>query len=342
VPARASAIRSLLDAADREVRDRELGHAEKEGLKASLDRAEAFFRDGFSAEGTHGLAIFASEPEGLFEVVRLPRSAGSRINIGTAPLIEPLTRVDERECWAVVLVSRADGRLLRGSSQRLVEIEVLDDDVHGQHEQGGWSQSRYERSVDLDAARHVERVLDALVRSDREAPFDHLLIGTPDETWGFVERHLPPDVRERLVGRLAGVDVSVSTTDEILAAARPRMLEHARRHERALLDRLSDARGVNGRASVSLREVLDSLVQRRVEALLVDDRFSAPGSACAACGWLGADGSSCPVDGTALEHVDDITEQAVEAALTQSAEVVYIREHEDLKQYGGIAALQRF
>jgi peptide subunit release factor 1 (eRF1) len=341
-PARASAIRSLLDEAMREIRDRELGHAEQRALRASAQRAEAYFRDAFSAEGAHGLALFASEPDDLFEVVRLPRSAGTRVCISTRPLIEPLTRVDDREGWAVVLASRADGRVLRGSAQRLAEVAVLDEDVHGQHQQGGWSQPRYERSVDREAAQHVERVLATLLRSDAENRFDRLLIGAPDEVFGFVERHLPPDVRDRFAGRLAGLDVAVSTPDDVLAAATPIMREDARRRERQLLDRLSDALGERGRASASLSEVLDALVQRRVEALLVDDGFSAPGAACPACGWLGPSGERCPVDGTALEQVGDITEQAVEAALTQSAEVVFVRQHEDLGAYGGIAALQRF
>jgi peptide chain release factor subunit 1 len=340
-PARASAIRSLLDNAEREIRDHELTHAEQQALRGSVERLEAFFRDDFSAEGAHGLAIFSSEPDGLFEVIRLPRPIDTRICISTTPLIEPLTRAEERECWAVVLVSRSAGRVLRGSSQRLVEVAEVDDDVHGQHQQGGWSQPRYERSVDQEAGQHVERVLATLVRSDRENPFDRLLIATPDEVWGFVERHLPPDVRDRVAGRVS-VDVGLATPDDVLTAARPIMLDDARQRERALLDRLSNALGTDGRASASLREVLDALVQRRVEALLVADGFAAPGSACPACGWLGASGERCPVDGTELQQVEDITEQAVEAALTQSAQVVFVRQHEDLGAYGGIAALQRF
>lgn len=341
-PARASAIRSLLDATERAVHDVDgLSHDEGQALRQSLERVEGYFRDDFSADGAHGLAIFASEPQGLFEVVRLPRPIASGVVISDAPQIEPLTRVEERECWALVLVSRADGRLLRGSSRRLVEIADLDEYVHGQHDQGGLSQSRYQRRVDQQAARHIQRVLTALERSDRETPFDRLLVAAPDEDFPFVEHHLPPHVRSRFAGRI-NVDVGVATPDDVLAAALPVMLEDARRRERALLDRLADALGMDGRASASLPKVLDALVQRRVETLLLDDGFSAPGLTCPTCGWLGTTADGCPIDGASVEAVDDITERAVEVALMQSADVVFVREHDDLGPLGGIAALQRY
>lgn len=341
-PARSSAIRSLLSEADREVRDCEgLSHDEQQALRASVQRLEAFFRDEFSAEGAHAVAVFSCEPEGLFEVVRLPHPTDQRVVVGAAPHIEPLTRIGAPERWAIVLASRSHGRLLRGSADGLVEVADLDEDVHGQHDQGGWSQARYERSVDQEAGEHIERVLSAVARSHAREPIDRLAIAAPDETYAFAERHLDPRLRERLAGRV-DADLSDATPEHVLEAARPLMLKDARRRERELLDRHSDALGIEGRAAGSLPDVLDALVQRRVAVLLVADGFAAPGVACPSCGWLGADGERCPVDGTELARCDDITERAIEAAVRQSAQTHFVRHHDDLATHGGIAALLRF
>ena len=43
------------------------------------------------------------------------------------------------------LVNRKLARILRGSRERLEEVAYITDDVHGWHDQGGWSQARYQR-----------------------------------------------------------------------------------------------------------------------------------------------------------------------------------------------------
>jgi hypothetical protein len=66
-PARASAIRSLLNEAARVVRDTDgLGDDERAALEADLQRLEAFFADEFSAEKVHGVAIFCATEADLF------------------------------------------------------------------------------------------------------------------------------------------------------------------------------------------------------------------------------------------------------------------------------------
>src|SRR4051794_3265611 len=73
-PARATAARSLLDDADRRVRERDgLSHEEKVGLRASIDRAREYLENDLTANGTRAVAVFAAESAGLFEALKLPR-----------------------------------------------------------------------------------------------------------------------------------------------------------------------------------------------------------------------------------------------------------------------------
>ena len=344
-PARATQVRSLLDQADRRIREMEgLSHQDRLDLARSLERAQELLRGQLDAEGAHGVALFASEPAGLFETVKLPRSVESRVAIDRSPLVGPLAGLERRERWCVALVSRRDARVFRGSADGLRERESLRDEVHGQHDQGGWSQARYQRSVEKEKDDHLRRAADALLRHFKREPFERLVVGGPTEVVADFESKLHTYVSERLAGRIE-VDVETAKPDAVLAAAGPLLEELEERREREALDRLGDGAGAPpGAVAAGLDDVLGALNERRVETLLLVERLSAPGAVCPSCGWLGTDGlERCPADGAPLEVRDDVLEPAVELALRQSADVLPIRRNDgELRSRGGVAALLRF
>jgi peptide subunit release factor 1 (eRF1) len=341
--ARSTEMRSLLDEADRRLRNgNQLTHDEKVHLREDVERVREYFSGpDFSAKGARGLAIFCSGPAHIFEVIKLPRPVETGVAINDRPFIEPLTDIAFSGSWGLLLVNRKLARILRGSRERLDEIDVISDDVHGWHDQGGWSQARYQRGIEKEAHDHVKHAAEVLFRRFKRNPFDKLLIGSPAEMSTDVEKRLHPYLQERIVGRI-DVDVENTTPEQVLEAAAGRMEDEDRKHERAALDRLSEGLGTGGRASAGLDDVLDALNQRKVEVLMFEQGLNAPGVVCPQCGWMGAGGSTCPVDGTDLDDRDDIIEHAVQLAITQSAEVIAVRHYDDLDGKGSIAALLRF
>jgi peptide chain release factor subunit 1 len=339
-PARATAIRSLLDEAERRLRDRDgLSHQDRADLDASLRRAASVLERDLPTEGAQAVAVFSSNGAGLFDVLRLPRPVRSRVAIGHAPLVGPLARLERRERWCVALVSRRDARIFRGSPDGLREIEQIHDVVFGQHDQGGWSQARYQRGIEKEKDDHLRNTADALMKHFKRRPFQRLIIGGPREVAADFESKLHGYLSERVAGRIE-VDVDNSTPEQVLQKAQPLFEELDEEREAAALERLGE-----GRAAIRLEEVLRALTERRVECLVVDEGFGAPGTSCPECGWLGPDGErTCPVDGRELERLDDLTEAAIELTLQQSAEILAVRRRrEELQERaGGIAALLRF
>jgi peptide subunit release factor 1 (eRF1) len=287
------------------------------------------------------MAIFCSGPAEVFEVIKLPRPVETGVAINDAPFIEPLTDIAFAGSWAVLLVSRRMARILRGSREGLEEVTRIVDDVHGWHDQGGWSQARYQRGIEKETTDHVKHAADVLFRRFKRTPFDGLLIGCPEEMCNDVEKRLHPYLQERIAGRI-DIDVENTSPDQVLGAAADRMEEYERRREREALDRLAEGLGTGGRAAAGLDDVLDALNQRKVEILLFEQGLSAPGVVCPQCGWTGAEASSCPVDDSELEERDDIIESAVQLAITQSAEVIAVHHFDDLEGKGSIAAVLRF
>jgi peptide chain release factor subunit 1 len=337
-PARATAVRSLLDEADRSIRERKnVAHQDKLDLRAAFERASGVLAEP-PTEGAHAVAVFVAEPAGLFEVLKLPRALPNRVAIRRSPLIAPLAGLARRERWCVALVNRRDARILRGSHDGLREIEQIHDVVFGQHDQGGWSQARFQRGIEKEKDDHLRNTADALMRHFKRDPFERLLLGGPSEVVADFESKLHAYLAERLAGRI-DVDVEHSSPEQVLDAAQPRFDELEDAREAEALERLGEG-GASG-----LEEVLTALNERRVETLVLDERFSEPGSCCPADGWLGPAGvETCPIDGSRLEPLDDLTEAAVELVIQQSAEILVVgrRREELVERAGGIAALLRF
>ncbi|HEV2874273.1 MAG TPA: Vms1/Ankzf1 family peptidyl-tRNA hydrolase [Thermoleophilaceae bacterium] len=340
-PARATAVRSLLDEAERRLRERDgLPHQDRADLNASLKRAATLLERDLPTDGAQAVAVFASNGAGLFEVLALPRPVPSRVAIGRSPLVGPLARLERRERWCVCLVSRRDARIFRGSPESLREIEQIHDVVFGQHDQGGWSQARYQRGIEKEKDDHLKHTAEALMKHFKRGPFQRLILGGPREVVADFESKLHGYLSERLAGRIE-VDVDSATSERVLKKAQPLFEELEEEREAAALERL----GEGSRAAVGLDEVLQALNERRVECLLLDERFAAPGTTCPECGWLGPGGErTCPVDGGELEQLEDLTEAAIELTLQQSAEILAVRRRrEELEERaGGVAALLRF
>ena len=337
-PARKTSVRSLLDDAERRLRDTGgLSHDDKMALHASLERAAGFLENNLPSDGAHGLAVFVSDPAELFEALKLPRSVPNRVAIGHSPLVGPLARLARRERWCLTLVNRRDARIFRGSPDGLREVEQIHDDVSGQHDQGGWSQARYQRGIEKEKDDHLKLTGDALLRHFKQQPFERLIVGGPREVATDFEQKLHHYLRDRLAGRIE-VDVEHSNADQVLEAARPLIEKLEREREREALEKLGE------RGACGLEDVLPPLNERRVELLILDEQFGGvTGVQCLVCGWLGLEGDRCPADGSELVELDDLTEAMIELSMQQSADLLAVHhERAALEDYGGAAALLRF
>ncbi len=128
--------------------------------------------------------------------------------------------------WCVLLVTRDTARVFRGGPTALREVRELHSDVKNQHAAGGWSQARFERSVEREVEWHLEAATDLLFQLFKRRPFEHLVIGANNES-----------LRPALDGRDA----------RYLDGADPRLGRHRRAHRRARRGARGGARG-HGRA----------------------------------------------------------------------------------------------
>jgi peptide subunit release factor 1 (eRF1) len=344
-PARASQIRSLVDGAAREVeRDDSLGHDERVALREDLQRINSFLLSPQAPfKGARALAVFCSSADDLFETVRLTRPVPGRVVIDRAPYVEPMVAAVQQRRWLVALVNRRSARLLAGSPDALRERMRVEDNVHGKHDQGGWSQANYERSVEKDVDDHLRNIAGIVNARWRAERFDRVAVGGPQEIVPRFEELLAEDVRSSKAPERVDVDIGSATESEVRAAVEKLVTGDEERTERETLDRLKAGIGSGGRAVGGVEDTIEALNQRRVETLLLEPAFDGTTERCPNCGLLvhGSDGR-CPADGSGLERVEHLREAAVEAALAQDAAIIVVRQHDDLGPLGGIGAVLRF
>jgi peptide chain release factor subunit 1 len=341
--ARASAFGSLRNDAERLVEQADgLEHQELLALREDLDRVRAVLDpEAVPADAAAGLAVFACGPAELFEVLRLPEPVDQQVHVADQPFVAPLAAVGTEERWGILLVDKRVARILAGAPREVGEVRVIDDETKGAHQKGGWSQARYQRSIDEEVSDHLRHVADELFRLHQRRPLDHLLLAGPVEAASEMKRRLHNDLQAILRGRFE-IDVQSSTDEEVRQAAREYVEQQRSQVEEEALRAVAEGQGT-GRSVVGLDEVLDHLTQQRVQTLLLTPQQEALGTAmrCPTCDWLGAGGRACPADGTALEQAP-AAELAAQRAITQDADVLTLREPEPLEPYGGIAAVLRY
>lgn len=344
-PARSAQIRSLIDQAARELDSTNgLSHDDLVGLRSDLGRLDSYLNSREPPfQGAGALGIFCSGRDDLFEVIQLPRPVPGRVVIGRSAYVEPLIATLEQRRWLVALVNRRVGRVLGGPVDRLEEQANFDEYVRGQHDQGGWSQANYERSVEKDTDAHLKRVAEGLNQRWRSERFDRVAVGGPVEIVPRLEAHLASEVKAHLAPGRIDVDLSSVSDEEIRRALAKLVLADEKQRERDALDRLAAGVGTGGRGVGGPESTLEALGERRVRCLLLDPGFDRRAWRCQSCGLLMLEPAErCPADGGAVEELEHLRGAAIEAALAQDAEVMIVRHHPDLGPLQGIGALLRF
>ena len=345
-PARSAQIRSLMDQATRQLDGAAggLSHEDLITLRADLQRIDDYLSSREAPfQGAGALGIFCSGKDDLFEALQLPRPVPGRVVIGRTPYVEPLVWFMQQRNWLVALVNRRVGRVLGGPVDRLEEHANFFDYVHGQHDQGGWSQARYERSIEKDTDDHLRRVAEGVNQRWRAERFHRAALGGPVEIVPRLEAHLAAEVKANLAPGRVDVDLSSANEDEIRHALAKLVLEDEKQLEREALDRLAAGVGSGGRGVGGPEATLEALNERRVQTLLLEPGFDRRGARCLGCGllMLESDGR-CPADGGPIEELEHLREAVIEAALAQGAEVMVVRHYPDLGPLQGIGALLRF
>jgi peptide chain release factor subunit 1 len=333
-------MNALLNAAEKTDRT-DLTHEQRGALKADFERIARWFDDDFDRDGAQGLAVFSAGLDNYWRTLQLPAPVPDSVKVGNDFYLTPLVPLVTRAAGTIVaVVGREQGQMYRLTNGRLEEIAEHHDETPGQHDQGGWSQSRYRRHIEKLVQEHLKGVAEELDRSRRQLRSPKIvLVCSEDMRSEFIDA-LSKEARESVVGWTSAE--AHAGPAELLDAVTPVLAKADATDEAEAIERWREEAGRRGRAASGWEQTLEAASDARVELLLFQEGADRPAYRCPACGRATTLDGSCPLDGTRLEEVDAGLDLAVHQTLAHGGAVWAIRHHEDLAPVEGIGALLRF
>jgi peptide chain release factor subunit 1 len=334
----ATRLSSLLSHAARSLGG-SLSHDERKSLRRDLDRVSSDVATDFDRNGAHGLAIFASELDGLWRRLLLTESVPDSIRVDSELRLAPLVPLVGRgEGALVAVVGRERGELSRLRGGRLREVVDRTEDQPGRHDQGGRSQARYQRHIEHLVQEHLQRVAAEVDRRARRGS-DPVVVVTTEETGASFRELLSTDALAAIAGWTTA-EAHAGPSD-LLAAAEPILAEWRAAEEERAVERWREEAGRNGRAAAGWDQTLAAASEGRVSLVLYRQGVDRAVWRCPHCEQASAATGPCPLDGTGMEPADGL-EVVVHQTLSGGGAARALTDRPDLDPVEGIGALLRY
>ncbi len=319
---------------------------DREVIPLPVVRGAAFFASLDVPDGLRGnprglkTRIPPSTPELPLIGYTLPRPVRSTVEIDLHPAITPLLfLLDQYERYAVITADRHHARFFTVFLGNIEALEEFTSDTPARHDQGGWSQGRFQRHLDAQFAAHARRIVTRATTLLHRFPKCRLLLGGDDKMLHMLRDLLPANLQTRVAGTFP-LDVH-APLQEILE----RTLAVAECAERATeagaVTALREAL-INRQAVHGLPPTLDALTFQRARALVVLRGFHARGAICQNCAALLPPVTICPHCRATPAPVEDMVEHALERAHREGVAVEFVGESMDLAALGHVGAFLRY
>ena len=339
----ATRLRSLLDEAAKGdgANRRELTHDQRLGLKADFERIRSFYEDEFERDGAQGLAVFSSGLDNIWRTLPLTEAVPDHVNVGSTLYLAPLVPLVGRgEGALVVVVGRERGHFYRLRGGRLQDLADHTEEQQGRHDQGGWSQARYQRHIETKVREHLHEVADALDRIVRQLRAVQVIVISSEEIRAELEEVLSHDATAAVIGWTSAE--AHAAPPELLKVAVPVLDRYRAEKETEVVARWEEEAGRHGRAAAGWEATLEAASDARVELLLFQDGVDHEAFRCPRCGRVAVSGGTCPLDGTSMEVSANGLDLAVHQTLVHGGRVWAVRDRQDLGPVEGIGALLRY
>jgi peptide chain release factor subunit 1 len=282
---------------------------------ADRDRIERYLEDE-DLSGVAGVAIFACQHIGLWETIGAGVEFETSVAAGpTAELLGLARLLDESVAAVVAVVDSNTCRLFVTRRGRLEELPGPDEpaDEHKRHEQGGWSQARYQRHVDMQDKRFGKEAAAAIERLVEREHAQHVILAGDERSISVLDGELPEVVRP-LVEYVAHIEMRASR-DELREEVWPILaaLEEADGQDAA--DRAIGGARSGGLGVTGLEETMKALEFGQVDELVLDEK--------------------APID-------EDLRAELIRQAALTDARVEIVRDHDVLRRFDGVGATLRF
>ena len=306
-----------------------LSHDEREAINADLRRVLGYLEEPNHLPRSRGIAIFASQALGIFDVLPLPHVHRSRLGVEHEPLVRELLALEEEFGTILTVIhDRTAARFFEVTAYDCIELPALAGieasragKFHGSEQRqvlaragtpsGSAGEHNYHQRIRTEKQRLYAQIADRIFQIHRKQPLAGLVLGGVGADAGAIIPHLHSYVHDLVMGVVKLIPKKSSAADvreATLALREERERAWERAHAEAVKDGAPQGWAVNG-----FEPALKALRRGQVRTLL-------------------ADGQDDDL------RIDD----ALEDALRQRAQVDVLYDDKARRVIDGLAALLRF
>lgn len=297
------------------------GSAERQSFDTDVARIQAHL-DGRTDRSARAMAFFASAASDLFEVIELATPLDTHeLFVGAVPHLYPLARLnDQFPRYAALLVNTNSARLFVFGLAAPEDTRAVTSDKTKRHSMGGWSQARYQRSVDNFREQHMKEVVDLLDRACREEAIDRIVVSCDEVARPLLFGALPKHLAEKVID-LVHLDVN-APEHQVLTETLDALRLHDATTDAEQVEALLGAWRAGGLGAVGAEGTLRALEMGQVEELMIT---AAPDTLAGK-----------------TESRDELANTLVTKAQQTAARIRFIEDANLLADVGGCGAILRF
>jgi peptide chain release factor subunit 1 len=288
-----------------------------------------------------GIAIFACSGINAFIIYRSSIPFENQFTISSKPSLRQMVQIlDENKSAIAVMVDTDRAKIFEMSLGEIHLESQIESYVPGRHEQGGWSQMRFQRHIREHMHQHHKGVAEQLIKLFDEERCENIVLIGQEHILATFRALLPERVREKIKG-----DLSAEFGEEPSSLAQ-KVIEYLHREylkeEDTIIEELIETALARGAATVGLRDTIEAINRSQVHRLVLDRDLKKKGWQCTKCLTLGEITTlSCPFCNSAIETID-LAEEMVRSVINRDGEVDMVRDHPKLSKYEGVGSMLRF
>lgn len=324
--------------------DYEAHTSERESFDRDAERIKDYLKN--IRHSAKGAAIFACAGANDFFVARefnepFPQN---HFFVFDKPHIFPLVRlIEQNPLFAVVLADTNAARIYVCQRGNIIEEEEIQNVKTNRTETGGWSQARYQRSVDNFHEQHAKEVVEELAEIVREDRIEEIVLaGDATAIIPLLREEMSKELNEKVVEVLS---LNIDTPEhELLEKAESAIYRHQTLVDKDKVENLLEQNYDDGLGVTGVEKTLAALANGQVQELYISEDFDrieydakevykvlskyAPGE----------EDGEVPNIRQAGMVIDEILRRAVE----QAEKIRFIKDENLLEEVGGVGALLRY
>jgi peptide chain release factor subunit 1 len=296
------------------------------------------------------VAVFSCAPEAFFKAYSLAVPIRSRVRINNHPHVKPLADLlDSYGGYGVVLVDKQGARLFSFHLGELQEQEGVMGESVRRTKRGGGSQSPGRRGGSTGQTNYVGEVTDRNIKEAvdfsihffAEKNVRRILIGGTEDTIAQFRNQLPKAWQSLIVGTFP-ISMTASHNDVLEKAMQIGQQAELLREEHLVQTLVTNA--AKGRGGVvNLDNTLEAIHEGRVQILVIQEGYRAPGYRCKSCGHITAvELEFCPYCGGESELIPDVVELVVHKVMEGGGEVEVVHSAQVAQEFNQIGAILRY